>query len=350
MNLTRIQKRENLKIIIVDLLMMGLLIINLALIIFDWIFVSQAVQSLLREYMPNFFYWYRGNIHENFITIDLYFVAVYVAELILSWIIAIKRNTYHKWFFYPFVHWYDVLGSVPIGTLHFLRILRVFSILVRFQKLKIIDLTKTYLYSQFKKYLNIVMEEISDRVIVKILEMIQDEIKQGGPITDRIVEEIVKPQKDVMVDWISRRIQKITTDAHDSYHEDFQKYLDKLIRQAIDQNKEIGTIEMIPVFGGFISSTLERAISDIVYNVFTGVVSDLASAQNKALISNISDITIESILSEEDDEQLNEVARDILLQAVELIKEQVKVQQWKVKEVQEKEAKLRGELKKTAEE
>lgn len=350
MNLSNNQKRENIKIIIVDLLMMGLLLINLALIIFDWIFVSQAVQSLLREYIPDFFYWYKENIYENFITIDLYFVAVYVAELIISWIIAIKRNTYHKWFFYPFAHWYDVLGSVPVGTFHFLRILRVFSILIRLQKLQIIDLTKTYLYSQFKKYLNIVMEEISDRVIVKILEMIQEEIRQGGPITDRIVEEIVKPQKDVMVDWISGRIQRITTDAHNAYHQDFQKYLDKLIRQAIDQNKEIGAIEMIPVFGGFISSTLERAISDIVYNVFNGIVADLASTQNKALITNISDITIESILSEEEDEQLNEVARNILLQAVELIKEQVKVQQWKVQEMEEKEAKLRAELKRTAEE
>lgn len=350
MNLSGNQKRENIKIIVIDLLMMGVLLINLTLIIFDWIFVSQAVQGLLREYIPNFFYWYKENIHENFITIDLYFVAVYVAELILSWIIAIKRNAYHKWFFYPFAHWYDVLGSVPVGTFHFLRILRVFSILVRLQKLQIIDLTKTYLYSQFKKYLNIVMEEISDRVIVKILEMIQEEIRQGGPITDRIVEEIVKPQKDVMVDWISRRIQKITTDAHVAYHEDFQKYLDGLIRRAIDQNKEISAIEMIPVFGGFISSSLERAISDIVYNVFNGVVADLASEQNKGLITNISDITIESILSEEEDEQLNEVARNILLQAVELIKEQVKVQQWKVQEMEEKEAKLRAELKSAAKE
>lgn len=349
MKLSHILKREDLKIILIDLLMMGLLIINLSLIVFDWIFASLTVQGLLREYVPAFFNWYHENIHKDFLIVDLYFVAVYVVELIIRWILAIRNKTHHRWFFYPFVHWYDVLGCIPVGAFHFLRVLRVISILVRLQKLQIIDLTKTYIYGKIKKYLNVLLEEISDRVIVNILEMIQDEVKQGGPITDRIVVEIVKPQKEVLVDWISRRIQKITTTAHDTYQEDIKVYLDELIREAVDQNKEIKTIGMIPVFGGVISSNLENAISDIVYNVVQKAIEDLGSTQNRRLIDEISDITIETILSEEGEEELNEVAKNILIQGLEIIKEQVKVQQWKLKDMEEREAKMKARLKMAAE-
>lgn len=348
MKLSPILKREDFKIVIVDLLMMALLTVNLSLIIFDWIFASSTVQNLLREHVPAFFDWYNENIHKDFLIIDLYFVAVYVIELTTRWIIAIRKETYHRWFFYPLVHWYDVLGSIPVGAFHFLRILRVISIMVRLQKLQVIDITQSYLYGRFRKYLDILMEEISDRVIVKILEMIQDEVRRGGPLADRIVAEIIKPQKEVLVDWVSRRIQKITTTAHKAYQEDIKAYLDKLIREAVEQNKEIKTIAQIPVFGGIISSNMENAISDIVYRVAHGAIEDLASPDNKVLISDLSDIAIETIFAGEEEDRLNELAKDILIQALELMKEQVKIQQWKLRDLEEREAKRRAKMKMAA--
>ena len=88
---------------------------------------------------------------------------------------------------------------------------------------------------------------------------------------------------------------------------------------------------MIPVFGGVISSNLENAISDIVYNVVQKAIEDLGSSQNRRLIDEISDMTIDTILSEEGDEELNEVAKNILVEGLEVIMEQVKIHQWKVK-------------------
>lgn len=342
MKLSPILKREDAKFVIVDLLMMAALTVNLSLIIFDWLFASLTVQNLLRETTPAFFYWYLQNIHQKFLIIDLYFVAVYVTELLIRWIIAIRKETYHRWFFYPFIHWYDVLGSIPVGVFHFLRILRVISILVRLQKLGVIDMTQSYLYRRFRKYLDIFTEEISDRVIVKILEMMQDEVRRGGPLADRIVAEILKPQKEVLVDWISRRIQKITTTAHSAYQEDIKTYLDRLIREAVEQNKEIKTIAQIPVFGGVISSNMENAISDIVYNVARQAIEDLASPDNKILISDLSDIAIETILTREEEDRLNELAKEILIQALEIVKEQVSVKQWRVRDLEEREARMKA--------
>ena len=125
------------KIILVDLFMMAVLIANLVLILFDLIFTSAWVQALISKYLPQFYQFYLTEVHQDFFAIDIWFVGIFLLELIIRWIIAIRQKTYFRWFFYPFIHWYDVLGCIPVGSFRFLRVLRIVSIVVRLQKLKI---------------------------------------------------------------------------------------------------------------------------------------------------------------------------------------------------------------------
>jgi hypothetical protein len=272
------------------------------------------------------------------------FVTVFIIELSIRWIIAIKNRTYHRWFFFPFIHWYDVLGCVPVGSFRFLRILRVISIVLRLQRLKIIDITKSYVYGKFIKYINIATEEISDRVVLHVLEEFQDEIRRGNPVTDRIITEVIMPQKTILVNWLSQKIQRISSEAHGAYHEDIRDYINRLIEEAVDQNREITDIGKIPVFGGLIAASLEKIISDIVFNVVNTMIQDLASTNNKIVVEDIADLTFESFLTEEGDSELNRIAKDVVLQAIELVKEQVQVQQWKLRDMQKKEAQLKSRI------
>ena len=52
---------------------------------------------------------------------------------------AIRKQTYPRWYFYPFLHWYDLLGCIPIGSFRMLRLLRLISLTIRLQKMGIID-------------------------------------------------------------------------------------------------------------------------------------------------------------------------------------------------------------------
>src|SRR5699024_6365167 len=126
--------------------MMVLLLVNLSLIIFDWLFLTSFVKEFLFTHANSFYHYYNENIHKNFLTIDLFFVAIFLTELLIRWGIAIRGHAYHRWFFYPFVHWYDTLGCIPIASFRFFRILRIVSIGYRLQRLSIIDLRKTYLF------------------------------------------------------------------------------------------------------------------------------------------------------------------------------------------------------------
>jgi hypothetical protein len=331
MNLSNLLKKREARIIIVDLLMIFILIINLNLIVFDWIFSYLMVQNLLEKYLPSFFYFYYENVHKDFLRVDLYFVTVFVVELLIRWGIAIK------------------LGCIPVGEFRFLRILRVISIMLRLQKLEIIDLTKTYLFDRIAKYMNILVEEVSDRVVVNVLENIQDEIHEGTPVSDRVITEVIMPQKTLLVEWLSQRLQTVSSDAHRTYKEDIQQYVEKRIADAVNNNKEIKDIGMIPVFGSMISRNLERAISDIVFSVVNGIIQDLASTHNREIVSDLTDLTLETILVQGNDEKANLMVKEMVLQSIEIVKDQVKVKKWKVKDEREKEERIKNRLKEAIE-
>jgi hypothetical protein len=324
--------------------MIWLLLINLSLILFDWLFASQVIKDSLREHIPVFFYWYDRNIHANFLIIDLYFVSIFLIEFIFQWILVVIKKRYHRWFFYLFIHWYDLLGCIPVGSFRFIRILRVFSILVRLHKLKIIDIRNWYIYEKFTKYLNIATEEISDRVVINVIEDIQDEIRRGNPLTQQVINTVIKPHKETIVMWLSQRLQGITKDTHDIYDKDIQNYVEHLIQDAVERNQEINTIEQIPILGRIIADNLEKAISDIVFNVIDNIIRDLASTKNRVVIENITDRTIDTMLAEIEDEKIGNIAKDVLLQALDLMKVQVSVQQWEIKDMEERERRTKAKL------
>ena len=322
----------------IDIIMMVLLVLNLSLIIFDALFTVEFVNRSLETYTPDFYEFYLQNIHLNFGSIDVIFVSAFLAEFMLSWILAIVQKTYYKWFFYPFLHWYDLVGCIPVGSLRFLRVLRVFSILIRLQNLKIIDLTRTYVFRKVKKYYGIVVEEVSDRVVVNILEGVQEEIVEGGPVIDKILNDVIRPRQDDLVEWISRRLEYALQRDVIIKKDELDLYVQGVISKSIAENRELGTLAQIPVMGKMITETIENAITNIVNNVLDNIITDLASYKNRELIKDTTEVVLNSIEFEDEDSNLNKIFKDISVDALEVVKKQVKVQKWKLKEVATKDA------------
>lgn len=332
MNIKEALKSKYSILVFIDLFMMVLLIVNLSLIIFDWIFSISFVSQLLQEHIPDFYSVYYDNIHINFNLIDLAFVAVFLSEFVFSWILAVVQKIYHKWFFYPFLHWYDLIGCIPVGSLRFVRILRVFSILVRLQNLKIIDITNTYIFKSLKKYYGIVVEEVSDRVVVNILEGVQEEISSGGPVVDNIINEVIRPKKDLLVEWISRRLENaLERDVLIRKHE-IEAYVESLISESLGKNSELKTIELLPVLGKKITETIEKAITNIINNIIEKALTDLASYKNRTIVKDATDMVLNSIVHKDEESDLNEIFSDITIEVIEIIKKQVLIKKWKLKE------------------
>lgn len=334
------RNRERLSLL-VDVVMLVLIIANLALIIFDWGYEATAIQSLMETYTPQINAFYYETIHQNFFLIDMVFVTIFAIEIIIRWGYSIYINRYHRWWFYPFIHWYDVLGCIPISSLRSLRILRVFAMIPKMQRLGIVDLKNTYLYTKFAKYRAILFEEITDNVTIRILDGLQTEIERGHPVTDEIVDKVIEPRRQLLADTVTHRLQQATASAYGSYREDFQAYVNGVIGKAVESNREISTISMIPGVGGTISNLLESAIADIVYRVIDQMMADVASLDNDEVIAQITTIATDALLTSEYDQRLNVTTQNIILESIDLIKEHVAVKQWKLTEI-EREEMLQG--------
>jgi hypothetical protein len=253
---------------------------------------------------------------------------------VIRWIIAVKNQKYYRWFFYPFVHWYDVLGCIPIGSFRFFRILRIIGLTIRLHKLGFVDLTKTYLYHKAIKYLNILTEEISDRVVLHVLSGLQREIEQGTPVLEQIVHDLVIPKRSELADWLSYKLQQATSTAYHDHIEDLQYYINQKITTAIGNNRELKVISKIPVVGGLVTDNLERTVCDMVESVVDECFQDLASPKNKEVVDDVANLVLDSFVNpdRERDTEMNQTVRDVALDSLELIKEQVRIQQWKVRE------------------
>lgn len=313
---------------IIDFLMLGLLILNLAFIIWDSIYRFIAVQQLLGEYLPTVQALYHP-IHEHFIFYDMVFVSIFLGEFVLRWGYAVKANIYDRWYFFPFIHWYDLIGCIPIGSLRFLRILRVISIIHRLHQHKIIDVTRYKIYQFVNFYYEAFMEELSDRIVLKVLSGVQQEVHRGSPLFDRVQNDILYPRREMLSGWISDRVSEAAREGYVPNRGALRSYLEDRVDNALKQNLELSRLKYLPVVGSTIQETLEEAVGDIVANVVHQVLEDLATSSNHAFIDDIVNVFLPTPGDKKADQAHNEALISLIIDIIDAIKAQVRVKYWR---------------------
>ena len=312
----------------IDIAMILLIVANLSLIIFDWFFSVQWLQSLLSTYTPAFFTFYRDVIHNDFIFWDTLFVAVYLTEFAIRWIAAIARKTYQRWFYYPFAHWYDLLGCIPVGSFRWLRMLRLISLLFRLQRQGIIDMRDTWLGKTLLDYYGILVEEISDRVVVNVLEGAQGELKSESPLIRRIENEVLAPRKDELVDFAVTTIINAAERSHRRWRHTLGGYIAHLTRESLTHTPLGSRLRAIPGAGPKLFDTFSSQAEEIGLAFADQLIADLQNPEHRETL----DAVLESILIRAggDRQVLDKLIQDTLLDLLEQIKQQIAVKQWKL--------------------
>ncbi len=323
------KERQEIVGFIVDILMVILVIINLAFIVFDWHFGFEFFRNFIAKISQPFYEYYSEEVHPNFLAYDIVFVSIFLTEFFIRWMLAAKRKTYGQWFFYPFYHWYDLFGCIPLGSFRWLRVLRIVSMTIRLHKMGVINITEMYIYKEAYKFYRIFVEEVTDRVVINVLNGVQREIRKDSPVTTKMIAEVIKPHQDILTQWLSHRIKRVTEHNYELYKDDIKQYVEGVIHEAVSQNSEVKNIAMLPVVGKPISVALKGSVSDITFNVVNGMVRDLASDHNNKVIEEVTNIIIDAMLLQEEDRALNKVTKDIFISAIDMIKEQVEVKKWR---------------------
>lgn len=301
--------------------------------ILDWHFVGNYTRGVLKEFVPSFFNWYDVNIHPNYLKYDSYFVAVFVTELILRWIGAIFNKTYYKWWFYPFVHWYDTLGCIPIGSFRMLRLVRVYSMIIRLDRKGFIDIKQTGIYRLIKRNTDVLVEEVSDKVVNNVIMGMQEEIYMDNGSVEKIIKNVIQPKQEQLVRWIAIKVQETNQAFYTQFNDNIKEYLIANIEKSIEENEEIKKIDKIPLLGKQITHTLQKSISEITYQIIENTIKDLAEHNREAEINKIADIVLESMIANNDENKnLNIIVKNIVRESLDVVREQVNKKQWKVME------------------
>ncbi|MBX2842546.1 MAG: ion transporter [Flammeovirgaceae bacterium] len=344
-NLKQLKKDHQLGFFAVDALMLGLVGLNLLLIIVEWIYSFKISKEFLIEFFPNIFQFYTEYIHEHFLIYDFLFIVIYIVEFSIRWIIAIIRKTYHSWFFYPFIHWYDVLGCFPLDSLRIFRFLRVFSMVYRLERMGVINLSNTYLFKLAKKYYRIFVEEVSDAVVINVIDDMKQQVSTGSPIVNRVVDDVISPHKEEIKTWVTSRVDLLVSNLYDENKDNLKVYVDKLIKGSMEKNSEIMTLELVPVVGNVITSKIEKAISDIVFNVISGAIEDFSNNKQQ-VIDLLGEKIFEVLIYATNDKEMKDLSFEIFSGTLEILKEKVSEKMWQLEEIAEKQNNLREELEK----
>lgn len=305
----------------VDLIMLALLLLNLAWLTFDWLFSASFFASALESLSPAFHQFYAEQVHPNFLKYDLIFVSIFIAELLLRWAVAVRRGTYARWYWYPFIHWYEVLGCIPLTGFRLLRLLRIISMLYRLQTLGIINLRETRLGQLAQSNYDVLMEHVADRVVINVLDGIEDEIRHGQPVMRDLIQQVLLPRKQAIARSVAQPVTRSVSHHMERHHADIRAYMLRRIRKAMEASDNLRKLEKVPLVGDYTLDLLEQTISDIVYNIIKQSADDLVALDNQQLLETVVESAMELLLHESTG--LDEVAQDILVESLQLIKNRV---------------------------
>ena len=303
--------------------MLCLLIINLIWLLFDGLYATQAFKSILVSMSPDIVSAY-APIHDNFILYDLAFIVVFLIEFCVRWVAAVVRKTYIRWYFFPFIHWYDLVGCIPLGGARIFRFLRIFSILYRLQKYEIIDLRNTAVYRFIIFYYDVFVEELSDRIVVKVLSDAQKDISAGSPLLDDISQQVIASRLPILTQWLSSIMVHIGESIeHNDHSESVRNHVQKSVGKAVRDNSQVSSLKLVPVLGRTIEKTLEQSITDIVTQSVINLLKDVTPEK----IDDFVEHGLGRFSSKE--QMLDQEVLLIVNECLELIKLHVSQQRWK---------------------
>lgn len=321
--LQNIKGTSNWLYVIVGVFMLSLTIFDLIWLMFDALYTTQSIQNLIDPIFP--FY---KTIHSDFYFYDGIIVSIFITEFLIRWSIAIWKKLYDKWFFYPFIHWYDVLGCFPTSSFRILRLFRIIGLTYRLHQWGVIDLKNYAIFNTGVHYYNIIIEEISDRVVVKVLTEAKEEIRRGQPLSDAIAQQILQPKKSELALLISQVIQEGIRKKYPQYRTLLRKHILKNVQDAVRNNAEVKQLERIPLIGNQIQTALHTATSEIVFGVIDRLIQDASDSDSEEMMSLILESILEVLLEQQTIKE-SALATEIILESIDLIVDRVNIKQWK---------------------
>ncbi len=248
-----------------------------------------------------------------------------IIELLVRWAIAIINKHHKRWFFFPFIHWYEILAIIP--QLRFLRLFRAGIIAYRLHELGYPVVPESWRKTGLFYY-RVVMEELSDRVVITVIDGIRYEL-QTSSSHKQIIHDLVNHHREQFTATLTALLQESLATALKEQKPAITKGVGKIVDQAIVDTPELTQLlRLIPLVGGRIEQQIQSIGQRLGENISAGLIEPLieGSPNNpnptyQLISQKVSEININN-------RQLEQLVESVVFETLESVRKQVKVKQW----------------------
>ena len=269
-----------------------------------------------------------GKLIDHFWKIDLPFLILFWIEFMVRWTLAVKRRTYARWYFFPIFYWYDLLSLIPVTALRPLRLLRVVSIYMRLRQSDLSNVGRDILSRGVAYISNIITEEVSDRVAVRLLDEYREEIEDGTHV--RITRAVVQPRREEIEQVLVRQLRSILTD--EETLERFRQLLELNLSNAVEESESLRSLPLPHL----VVKPVVRAVGEVLLDTTLETISStLDSPEGEEAVQAVAASVIDAVFTGPALEEFESLAKDISLQVIDHMKEVVEVKKWALPDEQE---------------
>ena len=270
-----------------------------------------------------------GKLTDNFWILDLPFLVLFWIEFVVRWIHALRRRTYARWFFFPIFNWYDVLGLIPVAVFRPFRLLRAVSMYMRLRRSELSNVGKDIFTRTVLYFSNIITEEVSDRVALRILSEFREEIEDGTHT--RIARSVVEPKRAAIDRVLVTQIRQILT------NEETIERLRSLARLNLENAVEDSeALRAIPL-PAFVLRPAVSAVGEVILDAtLQTVTATLESEQGEEALYEVADVVLSDIFYGPGMAQIESLAKEISLQVIDHMMDVVEVKKWSLPDDEQK--------------
>ncbi len=270
-----------------------------------------------------------GRPIDHFWLLDLPFLILFWIEFSVRWVLALKRRTYARWFFFPIFNWYDVLGLIPVAVFRPFRLLRAVSMYMRLRRSELSNVGKDVFTRLVMYFSNIITEEVSDRVALRILSEFAEEITDGTHT--RITRSVIEPRKGEIESILATQIRQTLTD--EQTIERLRSLVQLNLVNAVDESE---ALQAVPL-PNFVLKPAVRAIGEVLLDsTLETVTGTLDSPEGQEALREVAGAVLDDIFYGPGLAEIEGLVKDITLQVLDRMQDVVKVKKWALPEDQGK--------------
>lgn len=310
-----------------DIFMMALIVINLFCLSANAILMSDFGQWLFDFIrLPEVLSFYKSDLRPWVIITEGWFTTFLIVELCIRWGIAIVLKHHQRWWFFPFIHWYEIVSILP--QFRFLRLLRAIAIGYNLY---------SHGYQIFPAawvrrghfYYNVIMEELTSRIVLTVLKRVEHQI-EDSTLNHKLVDQIIEQHRKMLKLAIADVLEQSLGQELQQQRGLIAKNVGQVVNQAIEDTPELTQLlRLIPIVGGRIEQQIQSIGQRLGENITQGLIEPFAHTPHQSQNKMYEHIAMRvSELELEHNAHVEALVQSAIRESLNAIKAQVQVKKW----------------------